>query len=224
MRFKYLLGVTCGFAVANAASAQKQPPPQSPQPQINRSAQQYPPALYQMNDVSKSLNLTQEQMGNLNKVSEQTRAQYRDNYNKLNTLNGNERFAREQELNRQYYGDWNKGARSVFNDNQWNRYQQLNYQHDGFNALYDPNIQKRLNLTSEQARRLDEQRAWSQQQMEEINRTGATDATKGSQMYRDYWKQHDERFNKYLTPDQQKLWQEMTGERYEFQPTFAPSR
>jgi hypothetical protein len=43
-------------------------------------------------------------------------------------------------------------------------------------------------------------------------------------MHRDYWKLRDERLNNYLTPEQQKTWREMTGERYEFQPTFTPSR
>lgn len=220
MRLQYVIGMICGFAVTHDASAQnRQLVPPSPQAQMNRDV--YPPAIYQRNDVSTSLNLNQQQIDNLNKLSEQTRAQYQESYNSLRTLNDSERFAREQELNRKYYGDWNMGARNVFNENQWNRYQQLNYQHDGFNAFYEPNIQKRLNLTADQKKTLDEQRIWSEQQLREINRSGAIDATKGAQMYRDYWKEREERFNKFLTPEQRTAWAEIIGERYEFQPGFG---
>jgi len=177
-----------------------------------------------MEDVSKSLNLTQEQTDKLNKLTEQTQAQYRDQYSKLNTLNEAERAARTQELNRQYYNDWYKGARDILNDTQRNRYQQFNYQYGGFTSLSDPEIQKRLNLTQEQIRDLREQMNWSNQQWQDINRLAATDATKATQMYRDYWTQRQERLNKFLTPEQQKGWREMTGEPYTFRPNFAPPR
>jgi hypothetical protein len=60
--------------------------------------------------------------------------------------------------------------------------------------------------------------------MREINRVGTTDATKATQMYRDYWKARQKRMNKFLTADQQKTWLEMTGEPDTFQPTFTPPR
>ena len=177
-----------------------------------------------MNDVSKSMNLTQTQIGSLNKLTDQTQAQYRDNYDKLSTFNVADRAARSQELDRKYNGDWNKGASDIFNDDQRSRYQQLNYQYGGFNSLYDPDFQTQLSLTPDQITNLNEHRTWSNQQLQEINGIGATDATKGTQMYRDYWKQHQERFNKYLTPGQQKIWAQKTGEPYAFQPGFTPIR
>lgn len=177
-----------------------------------------------MNGVSKSLNLTQDQITNLNKVTDQTQAQYRDNYNKLKTLDQNDREARTRELNRQYYGDWNKGASSILNATQMNRYQQLNYQYGGFNTFHDPAIQKQLNLTPDQIKNLNEHSNWSNQQLQEINGIGTNDPTKGTQLYQDYWKQHQERLGNYLTSDQQRAWQKMTGEPYEFQPNFTPKR
>ena len=177
-----------------------------------------------MNDVSTSLNLTPNQVGNLNKLTDQTQARYRDDYTKIGTLNETERSARFQELHRQYNADWNKGAQDIFNDTQRSRYQQVNHQYGGFNTFYDPEVQKRLNLTADQMKGLSEQTAWRTQQLQDINRMGAMDATKGTQMYRDYWTQRQERFNKFLTPEQQKTWGEMTGEQYKFQPTFVSSR
>ena len=129
-----------------------------------------------------------------------------------------------QELNRQYYGDWSKGAGSVFNDAQRARYQQLNYQYGGFNSFYDPAVQKQLNLTADQQRNLRAQWDWSDQQLQDINRVGATDPTKGTQMYRDYWTQRQERVNQFLTPDQQKEWRSIVGDPYTFRPNFTPAR
>jgi hypothetical protein len=215
MRFATCLGSVCGLALATSISAQP-PQPATPPP--------YPPALYQMTDVSKALNLTQDQITNLNKLTEQTQARYRDDYAKLANLKEADRFARMQELNRQYYADWSKGTRDIFNDTQRGRYQQLGYQYGGFNTLYDPDVQKRLNLTADQVRDLRAQWDWSDQQLRDINRIGATDAKKGTQMYSDYWKARQERFDKFLTAEQQKAWREMIGDPYTFQPTFTPPR
>ncbi len=177
-----------------------------------------------MNGVGKSLNLTQDQTNNLNKLTDQTQTQFRDQYGKLNSLNDADRIARAQELNRQYYGDWNKGAQNILNENQRLRYQQLNYQYGGFNALNDPDVQTRLNMTPAQVKDLRENSDWNNQQLQQINRLASTDPTKAASMYNDYRKQHEERFNKYLTPEQQKSWREMTGDPYTFEPSFTPSR
>lgn len=217
MRFGSALALTCGFAFAAPIVAQ--PAKTAPVP-----TNLYPYSVYQMPDVSKSLNLSQDQLTRLNKLTEQTRAAYRDDYGKLGTLNDADRFTRMQELNQRYYTDWNKGARDIFNDTQRTRYQQLGYQYGGFNALYDPAVQKRLNLTPEQVKNLRDQYDWSNRQLADINRVGATDATKGAQMYRDYRTARQERMNRFLTAQQQKAWNEMVGDPYTFQPNFTPPR
>jgi hypothetical protein len=231
MRFKSIFGLACSLAITTTVSAQTRPPTTAPgtaQPQVRPGqtapTNPYPPELYRMSDVSKSMNLTQDQLTNLNKLTDQTQAKYRDNYNKLGTLNDADRAARAQELNRQYYGDWNKGASGIFNEDQMNRYQQLNFQYGGFNTLNDPAVQKQLNLTPDQIKNLNEHTNWRNQQLQEINGIGVNDPTKGTQMYQDYWKQHQERFGKYLNSEQQKTWQQMTGEPYGFQPYFSTKR
>ena len=231
MRLICVLGWAGVLALATSADAQTQPPAQTPtQPQVQpgqaRPVQTnvYPPALYQMNDVSKTLNLSREQIDSLNKVTGQVQAQYRDDYNKLGTLNEAERFERAQELNRKYYSDWNKGARDIFKEDQRMRYQQFNYQYGGFNSFYDPEVQKRLNLTERQIKDLSEHSDWSNKQWEEIQRMGTTDPTKATQSFNEYWKQREERFGKYFTPEQQKVWSGMIGDPYKFQPTFTRPR
>lgn len=226
MSLKYVLGTVGGLALAAVVIAQTPPPgpkstvPQPPPVPSTAPTAPYPPTLYQMPDVGKSLNLTPDQITRLNTVTADVQGRYRDNYAKLGSLPEADRAARMRELNTQYHGDWNKSAGGVFNDTQLSRYQQLQYQYGGFNTLYDPTIQTKLGLTAEQTKALADQVGWNDRQRQEINRTAATDPTRATQMYGDYWRQRQERFNTYLTPQQQKVWREMTGEPYTFQPTF----
>jgi hypothetical protein len=230
MRFQAGLGLCASLALATGSYAQTtaprpaQPPTPTPQtqPQNVQQANSYPTPLYGMPDVSKSLNLNPQQVNQLNQVTNQTQTRHRDNYAKLNGLTPEERYARTHELNRQYNSDWMKGAHDVFNQDQFNRYQQLQYQHGGFASFTDPDMQKRLNMTPEQVKNLRDSIDWSNQQMQTINRQGeGTDREKTTQAYRDYQKQYQDRFNKFLTPEQQKTWREMTGEPYVFQPTLG---
>jgi hypothetical protein len=220
MRLTTALVLACGLSAVTSISAQDPMRPQKIVP-VPTTA---PTPLYRMDDVNKSLKLTPEQVTRLNKLTEQTQAQYRDDYTKLGTLNDADRFTRMHELNRQYHATWNKGAGDIFNDTQRARYQQYNYQYGGFSSLYDPDVQKRLNLTDAQLKDLRAHYDWNNQQWQELNRIGANDATKGSEMYRDYWKARQERFNKFLTPAQQKSWNELVGDPYTFQPNFTPQR
>jgi len=217
MRLTFSLILISSLGLVSSGSAQNAQPKRV-QPTANSL---FPSPLYQMNDVSKSLNITQDQLTKLNKLTEDTQARYRDDFSKLDSLKDADRFTRMQELNRQYYTDWNKGAQEIFNDTQRSRYQQYSYQYGGFNTLYDPEVQKRLNLTTDQVQNLRSHWDWSNQQIQDINRLGATDATKGTQAYRQYWTARQDRFNKFLTPDQQKAWRELTGEPYTFQPNFV---
>jgi hypothetical protein len=177
-----------------------------------------------MDSASQALNLTPAQINRLNQATQQIQARYRYAYNQLGSLNGAARSARLQELNQQYALDWNVAAGNIFNDQQRNRYRQLNYQYGGFNSLYDPAVQKRLNLNADQLRNLRANVDWSNQQLQNINGVGSTDAARGMQMYNAYWKAYQDRLNRYLTPAQQRAWRDMTGEPVTFQPTFAPPR
>jgi hypothetical protein len=225
MRLRSVLGLAAAAVLAGAAHAQQPASPAQAQPQAQPPKGQlnyYPPALYRMDDVGKTLKLNQDQINRLNAVTEKVQAQYRAQYQKINPVNDAESLLRLQELSRQYHGDWNKAAAEVFDNEQRARYQQLYLQYGGFNSLYDPEVQRRLNLTPEQLKNLREPADWSHLQMQAISSTGTTDPAKSVQMYNEYWKQRQERFNKFLTPEQQRVWREMTGEPYTFRPAFAP--
>lgn len=224
MGFRYATGSACGLALAAAVAAQAPPRPQPAQPQpaqprpVNPYA--YPTPIYRMNDVGRALNLTPDQATRLNALTEQTQAQFRNDYAALGTAAAADRAARQRELNRQYSTAWDAAARDVFSDTQRNRYRQLGYQYAGFDALYNPDVRTRLGLTADQLKALDDQAAWSDRQLQELSRL--SDRAKAGQAYRDYWAQRQERLNSYLTPAQQKAWREMTGDPYAFQPPLPP--
>jgi len=214
-----------GVALTSAALGQVAPPAGTAPPQTGTAQVQQsftiPAPLYRQADVGQSLNLTPDQINRLNQVTAQTEAQYRDRYNALGTMRDAERATRFRDLTREYMADWSRNAREVFNDTQRNRYQQLYYQYGGFDALYDPAVQRRLNLTAAQVQALQAQADWNYQQQQAINAAARLDAARGGQLYRDYWQQRQERFNTYLTPDQQRIWGELTGPPYQFQPYFG---
>ncbi|QVL29947.1 hypothetical protein KIH39_13820 [Telmatocola sphagniphila] len=180
----------------------------------------YPFSIYGMNGVSKSLNLTQAQMDRLNSLTQNTQNRFNRDFSGLSNLNETERANRMNELNRQYQSAWMSGARDIFNQNQFNRYQQLHYQYGGFNTLNDPDIQTKLNLTAQQKNNLSNSIDWSRQQLQEIQRVGQSNPDRGNVMYREYQSQYQNRLNQFLTPEQQKVWQQLVGESYNFQPTF----
>jgi hypothetical protein len=214
MRPNLFLGLALAVVLTATATAQQPAQPLPPVP--------YPVPLYRMDDVGKAITLTPQQVNRLNQVTDQAQARFREGYEKLGTLPPAERTMRMWDLERQYVTDWNKAARDVFNENQFNRYQQLRYQHGGFATLTDPEVQKRLQLTDAQRQALNESVEWSQKQMADITRLGALERERATKMYRDYQTQYNERFKRYLTPEQQRLWGEMTGEPFQFQPYIVP--
>ncbi|QVL34041.1 hypothetical protein KIH39_09080 [Telmatocola sphagniphila] len=200
---------------------------QNPSPRSNNqnfNAQRpynYPFTIYGMNGVSKSLDLSQTQLDRLNIHTQKTQEQFNRDYTGLGNLSETERAKRYSDLNRQYQSAWMSGARDIFNQNQMNRYQQLHYQYGGFNTLADPDIQTKLRLTSEQRKNLSNSTDWNREQLQAIEREGRINAAKGNELYKDYQKNYQTRFNQFLTPEQQKRWHEIVGEPYNFQPNFS---
>jgi hypothetical protein len=227
MRFICSIGSAVALAVLTAShSPAQQPPPAQPpaQPKASPTPGYYPTPLYNMNDVAKTININDKQMSQLNEVNQGVQGRFRADYEKLATLPDKERFARTQELNRLYNTESMKGMGNVLSPEQLARYEQLQLQYNGFNSLADPGVQKRLNLSEQQLKQLGNSVDWSNQQMQEINQLATTDPDKAMQQYRDYQKTNQSRFKQYLTADQQRLWTSLTGDPYQFQPAFTPSR
>src|SRR4051812_44034237 len=105
MRLKEALGLAVTLALAPAVFAQ----PRAAAP----AQRQGPVPLYQQADLSRPLNLTPQQVNQLNQLTNQTQAQYREEYGRLNALPPVERAARAGELDRRFAADWTRGAQDV---------------------------------------------------------------------------------------------------------------
>jgi hypothetical protein len=233
MTIRFLFGLTGCLLTGAAASAQSgipllgTPPvtntaPGGPNNAVQATNYVTPLYMYRMPDVSRSLNLTADQLTRLNQLSDRTHVKYRDQFGGVGTLAAADRDARVRELSQQYNTDWSTGAQGILNRDQWTRYQQLHHQYAGFDSLTNADIQRQLNLTPQQVRDLDAQRTWNAQQLNEISRLNATDPTRAAQLYRDYTKARQDRFNQFLTPEQQKAWNQLAGEPYTFAGPYVP--
>ncbi len=246
MRRIYFLGAASALLFALSAPAQTPPPaqPKTPtggqpktgtpttggkapagSPTTGGTANNSPfgTPLYQMNDVSRSLKLQDAQNTRLTELGQRLEDRYQRDAQGLDRLNERERATRANELQSQYRADWLKGAQGIFDERQLSRYQQLQYQYGGFNSLSDADVQRRLNLTAEQQAQLKASLEWNSTQLQGIDRAATSDREKASQLYTDYWKARGDRFNKFLTADQQKAWAQLTGDPFAFpSPYSAP--
>ncbi len=227
MRISSVLGVAWILTFSNGLPAQTAKPDQAKlefTPPSVAGTNNYLAPIYQLNDVKRALGISPMQYENLTQLTADTDKLFKDRYANIKTLPEAERTDRLDKLNQEYTSDWYKGARKIFNDHQFIRYQQLGYQFGGFNAFFDQDVQKQLNLTPAQLRQVREQRVWSNQQILEINRVGASDPDKGTSLFHDYRKQLGERIHSILTPLQQQVWRQLIGEPHTFQPPFALQR
>jgi hypothetical protein len=195
-----------------AQDPKTQPPPTTPPPD--------PAPRYRMNDVAKSLDLTLDQIRRLNEATDRLQNRYARDYTTIQTLPERDRPTRVQQWMREYTTDWSGAARDILNDRQMGRYNQLWYQYNGFNTFADPDLQTRFKLTEQQRARLRDETDWNAQQLREINEMARTDPNAATRLYNQYWKDRQERLNKFLTPEQQRAWNEMIGDPYTFQPQF----
>ena len=202
-------------ALTNAPGAQAALRPFAPR------SYYYPPALYRFGEISRSLGLVGPQIGQLNQFTEELRNRYRDAYDQFGSLTQAEQLVSRELLDQKYTSDWMNGASTILGTDRFIRYQQLELQRSGINALADPALQNWLNLTQKQRSDLSPTLVRSLQQREEIRRLAATDPNRTRQLYRDYRRQSEDLLNRFLTPEQQTTWRKVTGEPQDVELAFT---
>jgi hypothetical protein len=181
----------------------------------------YPPALYRFGGVSRSLDLTGNQVGLLNQLTDDLRDRYSGAYDQLESLPAAQRLVSRELVNQQYMRDWMNAASTVLSTDQLVRYQQIELQRGGITALADPAVQNWLNLSQQQRTDLPTALVWGLQQRDDIRRLAATDPAAARDRYRDYRQQAQDMLNRFLTPDQQTTWRQLTGQTYDVEPAFT---
>lgn len=180
----------------------------------------FPSPLFQQTEVSRSLGLTERQGSELGRLTQTLQTRFASDFQGLSRLPAADQASRRQELLRQYQQDFVAASRDVFDASQLNRYQQLQLQSGGFNTLSDPAVQRQLALTEPQRRDLQSSIDWSSGQMREITALAATDRERATRLYADYQKTFQDRFNRFLTPEQTRTWQTLVGDPFAFPPVF----
>jgi hypothetical protein len=182
---------------------------------------QFPTSIVQTPEVARSLSLTDRQLAQLNAATTQVRTQFQDQFNQLSALPERERAARALQLNREFQAAWQAAADDFITAQQLARFRQLQLQFDGFAALADPEIQRRLALTETQTGVLPNSLGWTDLQMQAILRQAELDRARATQMFNEFVQARQQRFNQFLTAEQLQRWREMTGDPFQFPPPFA---
>jgi len=168
--------------------------------------------------VQQQLNLTNQQMQQLNNAYNQGWNTYSKGLGSLGTLSEQQRAQRMQELNGTFNTDLSKSAQGTLSPQQFQRFQQLNWQYHGLNAFNDPAISGKLNLTPAQKQQIDALRAEQNKTLTTIQGQMSTDPTAAANQFQAYRTQTQEQLNNILSPQQRQTWSQIMGEPYDFTP------
>ena len=179
--------------------------------------------LYQNADVRRSLNLTEAQIAQLSNSNPQLQRQLQNQMGRLASLPASERAAELQKLQAGSQQEFWRSATSVFTPEQAQRYRQLEYQYQGPGAFSNPEVRSRLNLSNDQAQRLQGLHDQNMHWMQMFLAPGGSGQDAAGR-YSDYRQQLNEKTNAILNPEQRRIWQEMTGDPYDFRlPVIPPN-
>ncbi len=125
-----------------------------------------------------------------------------------------------QQLEGQFNQNLAGSAQSTLTDpGMRSRFSQLNRQFNGFNAFNDPSVRRQLNLTQDQIRQLRTLSSNWRQQMQQFQRGARNGQNKfDNGQWQQLQQQYATQLNGVLTPEQQQLWSQQTGQAYSFSP------
>jgi hypothetical protein len=171
-------------------------------------------------EIRQQFKLTDQQYNQLNKSYGDSYGKYQQGIKSFGKdMTEQQRSLKMGELRQGFNKNFSTATNDVFTDaQQRQRYNQLYLQYQGYDAFYDPMVQEKLNLTAEQRRQLGQYGQEWHTQMNDFGRTYQTDRDGTTLKYNGMRKQYGERIRTVLTPEQQKSWQGLTGESYNFQP------
>lgn len=165
--------------------------------------------------VQQELKLSADQVEKGQAVSQAAREKRQDDFQKLGDLTPEERGPKMQELVREMRADVNKGLKDILSADQMKRYQQIELQVRGAEALGDPEVASKLNLTADQKTKLKEIQENAGQQRREIFQQAQGDRQAMGAKMQALQKETNEKATALLTDDQKKTWKELNGEPFE---------
>jgi hypothetical protein len=173
--------------------------------------------------IQKTLNLTPQQMNQLNTAHTSAYQQYQTNSNKFNNASpqqGTQQQGTQQNVNpySAYHNQMSESAKSSMSPQQYQRYGQLQLQYQGLGAFNDPAVQQRLNLTPQQIEKLRTYENAQSQRWGEMYKSVGYNPDRAQASYQTMIGQNDNLIRQVLNTQQQQTWNDMVGAPYAFQP------
>lgn len=171
--------------------------------------------------VRQQLQFNDNQINKMNQAYTESFKRYQQSLNNFDkNLSPEQRDQRMRALQQDFYADLSQSTGNMITDpTQRQRYNQLYWQFRGYNVFDDPTIQQKLNLTDAQRQKLAQYgRDWYAQ-MGKYNRDFQTDREGTTKRFNEARQQEWQRLISVLTPEQQQMWRQMTGEFYTFPPS-----
>jgi hypothetical protein len=129
-----------------------------------------------------------------------------------------------EDFQNQFNTDFNNSVNSTLTDpTMRNRFNQLNTQFRGLSAFSDPTIQRQMNLNAQQQRELRQLAGTFRRDLMQLRRDARNNPDVVQQQFTDLQQQYAARLNAILNAQQQQIWQQLTGQQFQFPFTaFVP--
>ncbi len=135
----------------------------------------------------------------------------------LQDLQGDERMKKMQEINAEINTETTKALGECLKPEQLARLKQISYQQRGAQALADPEVAKKLNLTDDQKTAIQEIQQESQQEMRSVFGEFQNDREGAMKKMAELRKQTMAKVEAKLNDEQKKSWTELIGSPFEVQ-------
>jgi hypothetical protein len=220
----------CSFAVllalGGAATAQQgaqpaaKPPGQVPQTVPGTVGKApgtlVPQPFFQNQQVQQQLRLQPDQLRRMNEAFGQLSGQFRDPFSQIGKLNEQQRAERLRQLSGQFNTQLNQSFGNILNEQQMQRFNQLQLQQQGFSLFQDPRLRNQLSLTPQQMEQLAKASKEFDQQLLEVNQLAQTNQTMAERRFNELNQRQRERINSILNDQQRQTYRGMVGDPFNF--------
>ncbi len=173
--------------------------------------------------VQKELKLEDQQVEKAKELGEKAREKMTAARTSFEGLDQDERRTKMMELNKEINETTMKAAGEFLKPEQVTRLKQISYQTRGANALSDPEVQKKLNITDSQKTDIQSIVQDSMSEMRTIFQENQDDREAAMKKITEHRKQTLAKAEAKLNDEQQKSWKEMLGSHFEIKIPPRPN-
>jgi hypothetical protein len=177
-----------------------------------------PQPLFRSPEVSRHLNITPDQSARLDRLTTQLQEQFRERLQGLGRASAQDRPGQTQQLLRDFNSELTKRLGNILDQNQMQRFSQLELQSRGLSAFTDPAIQKQLGLTENQISRLTQAAQQTQQRLAELLAQEQNEPQAARRTFRELLRHNAELLERTLTPGQMQTYSGLSGQSYPVTP------